>query len=535
MKKQILRVAIVVDNSNVQAWVYRSIEHILKLDHVEIDCVLLDPPKENAPSLCFIQKLLNNLSIKFFDSDIAGPDYRQRENINNLLSDIPVQNHAEVAVEADVLINYTDHALENQEKLDVTYGVWNHLFNEGSSHRTGYEGFWETFTSRPEIGSSLQVVHPKLTHPCTLQKSYSCTHEASVYGTNNPNYWKSSSFAARGLKNIQHGGKGNEAFFSRLNSKQDSSTRSGHSIQTLAPNSVQYTLLLAKKIFFKITKKRKYLQNFEQWFLLYSLNPATSSDMSSFIKLVPPKDVFWADPHVIYENDRYYIFIEELPFVTDKGYLSVIEMDKKGNYTAPKKILEKDYHLSYPNVFKHQGEYYMIPESFDNFTVELYKCVQFPHQWEFIMNLMEGVQAADTTLHFENGKWWLFTNIMENTGASPHDELFLFYTEDTENDFITTEWIPHSLNPIVSDVKTARPAGKIFTENGKTFRPSQNCSHHYGYGVNINEITLLSETEYKEKLITCIEPDWDKDVIATHSYSKVKGLVVMDGILLRKN
>ena len=68
----------------------------------------------------------------------------------------------------------------------------------------------------------------------------------------------------------------------------------------------------------------------------------------------------------------------------------------------------------------------MIPETCANKTIELYKCLEFPFKWELQQNLMENLDAVDTTIHFHNGKYWMFVNIKENKGASNCDELFLF-------------------------------------------------------------------------------------------------------------
>ena len=100
---------------------------------------------------------------------------------------------------------------------------------------------------------------------------------------------------------------------------------------------------------------------------------------------------------------------------------------------------------------------------------------------------MSDIDAVDSTILFHNNKWWLFTGIKENDGASNSDELFLFYSQDPTSD----QWIPHPQNPIISDVRRARPAGKIFSYQNKLYRPSQNGSYHYGYGININRIKKI--------------------------------------------
>jgi hypothetical protein len=137
---------------------------------------------------------------------------------------------------------------------------------------------------------------------------------------------------------------------------------------------------------------------------------------------------------------------------------------------------------------------------------------------------MNNIIAVDTTIHKNNDTYWMFTNIKKQKRGSKHVELFLFSSKN----LITNNWTPHPLNPIVTDIKKARPAGSIFRKNNKLFRPSQNCSNYYGYGLNISEITKLSNTGFSEKTIHSILPDWKEDVIATHTFNSVDSLFVSD-------
>jgi hypothetical protein len=171
----------------------------------------------------------------------------------------------------------------------------------------------------------------------------------------------------------------------------------------------------------------------------------------------------------------------------------------------------------------------MIPESNNNKTIELYRCIEFPYKWEFKMNLMKNITAVDSTLFYYNNKWWLFCNMVEYEGASKNDELYLFYADEIE----TTNWTPHPLNPIVSDVTNSRPAGEIFIYNGKIIRPAQNSAYYYGYGMTMNEIVVLNEKEYKEKKIDSIYPNWDKNILRTHTFNHKGDLTIIDGRLRR--
>ncbi len=217
-------------------------------------------------------------------------------------------------------------------------------------------------------------------------------------------------------------------------------------------------------------------------------------------------------------------------FEEQKGHISLLIIDGDGNYDNPVKVLERPYHMSYPFVFEWENELHMVPETGGNRTVELYRCTEFPYKWELVMNLMENVEAYEATLFYHGNKWWIFANMIENRGASSWDELFLFHSEN----LLSTDWIPHPLNPVISDVKSARPAGKIFEQNGKLYRPSQNSSVRYGYGFNINEITTLDEHEYLEQVIAVAEPKWNKDILATHTFNYDHGLSVIDGLMRRR-
>ena len=143
---------------------------------------------------------------------------------------------------------------------------------------------------------------------------------------------------------------------------------------------------------------------------------------------------------------------------------------------------------------------------------------------------MEDVYAYDTTLFERDGTWWMFTNIKAIDGASSWDELYLFYSDDP----INGSWQPHPLNPIVSDVRTARPAGRIYEESGRLIRPSQNSSYRYGYGLNLMEIQTLGKTEYSEKVKKQFFPDWDSSAKAVHSYTCADNLTVVDAIFRRR-
>jgi hypothetical protein len=267
---------------------------------------------------------------------------------------------------------------------------------------------------------------------------------------------------------------------------------------------------------------------FDQWILMYGLD-RHQADLNSFKMMLPPRNTVWADPFVVFRDSLYYIFFEECPLKPKKGRISVIVMDEAGKYTEPTRIIDRPYHLSYPFIFEWEGNLYLIPESSENKSVELYKCRSFPFDWEFQKNLIPDHEIVDSTLLHRNGRWWLFASMRENDGYPNWDELYLFHADTP----ISDQWIPHPMNPVISDVTRARPAGRIIEVSGECYRPSQDCSRRYGYGTRINRIITLSETEYLEEEVGFIEPTWSNKLSGVHTLARNGQLTVIDALYRR--
>jgi len=80
---------------------------------------------------------------------------------------------------------------------------------------------------------------------------------------------------------------------------------------------------------------------------------------------------------------------------------------------------------------------------------------------------------------------------------------------------------------------TARPAGRIFVQDGKLIRPSQDSSRRYGYALKFNRIIKLDEKEYAEEAESTFKPAGGR-MLATHTFNQAGGLTVVDAIIRRR-
>ena len=99
---------------------------------------------------------------------------------------------------------------------------------------------------------------------------------------------------------------------------------------------------------------------------------------------------------------------------------------------------------------------------------------------------------------------------------------------------MSDKWISHPYNPIVSDIRTSRPAGNIFIYDGKIYRPSQDCSGRYGKAFNLIQILIINEKEYKEKEVIKVSPDWEKKLKGAHTFNFDDNFTIIDTYTFRR-
>ncbi len=222
----------------------------------------------------------------------------------------------------------------------------------------------------------------------------------------------------------------------------------------------------------------------------------------------------YADPFLFEHDGRHHLFCEEVPLGSGRGVISHTELHADGTVAEPPTtVLEAAYHLSYPFAFAHDGELYLIPETSAVGRVELYRAIAFPHAWEREAILLDGLDAVDATLLHHDNRWWLFAGAAAE-GASSLDELHLFWADAPKG-----PWHRHPCNPVVSDVRCARPAGAIQRWGERLVRPGQDGSRRYGWATSFREVDVLSTTAYVEHEVARLEPAAVSGARATHTYA----------------
>ncbi|HVL76502.1 MAG TPA: hypothetical protein VM406_10850 [Noviherbaspirillum sp.] len=442
---------------------------------------------------------------------------------------VPADAPAVADYRLDVLLRFSFRALRGKICDAARCGVWYYGCGEDATFQCPLPAVWEVLLRQPTTATDLLMVAGGGADVAVLERSWSPTDTISPARTLDRMLWKCASYAPRRLREL--GRLGPDAFLHRYRPARPEPVDRGQVLPPI-PGNLAVLRGLGTRVAEKLAARVRNLVFFDQWMLMYRITDVEQPAKAGpeFTPLVPPKDRFWADPFVVQYQGQYAVFIEECEYADSTGYLSVIGFNRDGApLLPPRPIMKRPYHLSYPFVFEDGGTLYMIPESAENEAISIYRCRSFPDEWEFVMNLLERVTAYDSTIWRHNGRYWLFATVCENREASSWDEVFLYHSDS----LLSRNWIAHPCNPIVSDVRCARPAGRIFEHRGAWYRPAQDCSRRYGGAIDVRRIEAIDEHTYREVSAGRIEADWHAGLSGIHTLNHAGRLTCIDVIRRR--
>jgi hypothetical protein len=441
-----------------------------------------------------------------------------RKGVANYFSETDIERIAPYRL--DVLLRFGFGILRGTILNLPRFGIWSHHHGDVDSKRGGPPGFWELMEDEPVTGSVLQKIGEELDNGAVLYRSFSKTDPWSVTRCTNDYYWKTAEFVTRTMARVYH----DPGYISSMECSRGYQPYSNRLYR--APRNTEMGRCAVRLGGRYLSAKMRSAFFLDQWMMAYRVDERADRPADTFHRfreLVPPKDRFWADPFPTTIDGTRYIFFEELPYKTRKGHICVIALDGKGVASGePVKVLETDTHLSYPLIFEWEQNLYMMPETGSKRTIEVYRCERFPDIWRLDRTIMKNVRAVDSTLHWSQGLWWLFVNIACE-GASKNDECHLFYGESPLG-----PWRPHPLNPIRTDVRSARPAGRLFEYKGALYRPAQDLSRTPHFAVTINRVNRMTTTEYHETEHSRFDANWRPGHMGCHTLNYHDGLTVID-------
>jgi hypothetical protein len=233
---------------------------------------------------------------------------------------------------------------------------------------------------------------------------------------------------------------------------------------------------------------------------------------------------FYADPFPIQREGVVTLFVEEFDHRLGRGVISAAAFGPKGLLGPLEPVLDLPYHLSYPVVFEADGETWMIPESCAAGTIDLYRATKFPSGWVREATLVKDIVASDATIVQHDGRWWMFATVRDDAGGAFSDCLHLWSAPDFRG-----PWTAHARNPVLIDIASARPAGRMVTRGGALIRPVQDCEKGYGHALSLARVTKLDDEGFEQTIEATLHagPAWPGRRL--HTLNSAGGYEFIDG------
>lgn len=197
---------------------------------------------------------------------------------------------------------------------------------------------------------------------------------------------------------------------------------------------------------------------------------------------------YFADPFGLIRGQTLHVFVEAFDYRTKHAIIERHELELPGlRWRASRRVLERPFHLSYPYVFEHDGQTWMLPESAKANEIALYRAIDDSlDNWQRECALIAGVPGVDASVIQHDGRWWMFHSIV-GPGARDQRELHVAHAPT-----LTGPWQPVSANPVRVDRSGARPAGRPFRDgSGKIVLPVQDSATSYGSALRLLRFDVL--------------------------------------------
>ncbi|WP_197428431.1 hypothetical protein [Halapricum sp. CBA1109] len=200
-----------------------------------------------------------------------------------------------------------------------------------------------------------------------------------------------------------------------------------------------------------------------------------------------------ADPFLLPDGDTWHLFFEVYNHQREPtAAIAHATSDDGYEWTYDRVVVETDEHLSFPYVFRWDGEYYLVPDRWAKTRgvagVTLYRAESFPHQWEPVADLVQPATDVHDFAPFRwDGRWWAL--------AGDGRDLYAYHSDTLE-----AEWEPHAGNPVVADRRiAARPAGRPLVFEDRIVVFLQDTADRYGERVRAYAVTTLSPEAYADR------------------------------------
>lgn len=523
------------DGILMRAFEARCVKHLLALDDLKVVVLIIDSRVRPTRLKRMRSHKLKSILFRCYMKFVCKPAAYRPVDMSALLANVPSircvvtnegaysQYFSDADIKAirgyhlDFILRFGFGIIRGEILNSARYGIWSFHHGDPERYRGRPACFWEIYQGDDATGAVLQRLTERLDGGIVLKKGFVRTVKYSYARTIDAIYLESSRWPAQVCRELLRG---------------DAYAREGppspmRAPIRRAPTNREMVLFLLKLLRNVVGHIAHALFRHDVWSI-----GVVDARLSDFLGAGPQPEIryvfpsrrgtYLADPFGIQGLNTLTVLCERYDYRTRTGHIAAIELGESCSLVSAR-VLESASHMSYPYLLEHDGDIYCIPETRALREVALYVAEVFPHTWRRLFTLVKDVAASDPTVFWHEGLWWL-TYVDQELGA-PDCNLCVWYADELLGD-----WQPHRGNPVKTDIRSARPAGTPFVQDGRLYRPAQDCSRTYGGRIVLNHVERLTPWEFVEEPAAVIEPSGDTRFSqGVHTVSAIGDCTLIDG------
>lgn len=415
-------------------------------------------------------------------------------------------------LQLDVLIRGGSGILRGDILRVARKGIISLHHADNRVNRGGPAGFWEVRHEVPGTGFIVQRLSEELDGGEVLFRGSFAT-EGSYFRNQQYLYARSIPYLTSVLRQIAEG---------REQVIEDRVYDGVLYKSPLVLDQVAYLFGMARRLTHKVLRKLLFRHRWE-----VAIVTAASWRSAVLWRAKPvkaPAGSWIADPFLFEDGGETWMLAERYVEAKSRGVIALFrKVSGKPEFAYVEDVLEEPFHLSFPFVFRHGGDLFMIPESADARQVRLYKADGGPHHWTLASVLIDNVDAVDTmVVPASDGNLGLLTSIKRASCGSFNGELHGYLGSAPDG-----PWIALS-DPVSVSASLGRNGGMIDAPDG-FYRVAQSPGFgEYGKCANVTRIDSLDNLGLDETLVQVIQPAFDPRVERVHHISWHNGLLAFD-------
>ncbi|MGB3870095.1 MAG: hypothetical protein WA937_11620 [Flavobacteriales bacterium] len=506
-----LRIGIACTGTQLPQWQLKCVQELLAVPGVAVVAVLELPEPETQEATAALYRWWLRRSSR------AG--LLMEQDASALLADFPRvaqagTNLPEVLREypMDALLQLNGAELSNAEEGAIPFGIWQFMHGGLGSGSNPIPGLWEFLKDEPMTSALLQSHSTASGKNGVLREGFFRTLDHSVVKTAESVLAECAIWPALACRSILSG------------DSQIITDTPGPSDGLRATPGNSDMLALLWKEFANGRQQRNHSTASDEWnigVLPHPVQDLLDESPNLNVRWLPPPapGQSRSTPFGWMKEENLNVLYEKYQPDTGEGVIARLRPKKDNNLKRSRTVLEASGHLTYPFILEHDGQIYVIPEQTHTGKVDLFLLDDEGTTLTFVRTLLEQPLCSPTLFQHEE-RWWLF-----GTDTRMPDTLLLaFHSKRFDGPYA-----PHQLNPIKTDIRSARPGGTPFHHAGALWRPAQDGSVSGGQ-IIFNRIVSLTPTQFHEQAAKRMEPvpgPWSHGL---HTVSAMGDVTLVDGM-----